>query len=85
MWPITGLLKGPGFLRRGCGPVGSAFSSMEDSECVVDVQAPSLALVEWGACQVEGIPPRAGVVGAARVREPCRGKGKRGILRANIN
>lgn len=45
MWPLTGLLRGPGFLRAGGqGLVGPALSAREDSECMVGVQAPSLAL-----------------------------------------
>lgn len=41
MWPLAGLLRGPGFLRRECGLVGPAFSTMEDSERYGGCPSPS--------------------------------------------
>lgn len=73
MWPITGLLKGPGFLRReGVGYRGICFLDRG-------------GLREWGGCpspfpgrrmgqgRAEKMPGSWGV-GAARLKEQCRGQ-----------
>lgn len=47
MWPITGLLKGPGFLSREGVGWWDLPSQPWRTQCVVGVLAPSLALGVW--------------------------------------
>lgn len=59
--------------QGGRGLVGPTFSTMEDSvcgRCPGPFSGPGG--MERGTWQGECILPRAGVVGAARVREQCR-------------